>query len=367
MKKSRYMEKITNTLLTLFFGIILTSCFSSMKVNVDIFDYQALIQSNDYKYTEAQKLSLALAQLQNANLEDIFKKIALTQFDKFIGNKPNSSLENNIKIKSEILKSVSEATKSFEKSIANAQMAIKLKPFDSYDSAYSIYYSSNKKIEDYFKVLTKELEVPSELINTYILQYTEKIDKYFSYGISVMDDPLASLVIRAPDIYWRKYGDNVSIINQTVDPINRKKYARANKTIARTIFGNSDIAIKMDAPGIFIVKGARVDSDEAIKTSFKVLNQGIKYLAFANGIPISGSNSGNGQKGNITIPELAQNSNLIHELSTTKNQSDIFTIAFMQTLVLELQKMEDGDTTSINNIKKSFEVYSNLLKTDKTK
>ncbi len=177
-------------------------------------------------------------------------------------------------------------------------------------------------------------------------------------------------MIRAPENYWKKYDEDISIITVEGEPTRpnsnkAKKKARINKTVSKTFFGNSDIAIKMDSPGTFIVKGARVDSDEALKTSFKVLNQGIKYMAYANGIPTPTGGNGSEKSNNIQIPELEEYNHLSRKLEEIINQSDLFTDAYVQSLIFEMEKMEAGDTTAVVRIKKSLEAYEKLIKTTK--
>ena len=123
----------------------------------------------------------------------------------------------------------------------------------------------------------------------------------------------------------------------------------------------------MDSPGSFIVKGARVDADEALKASFKVLNQGIKYLAYSSGIPTPQNTSENNKTNSPQIPEIAENNRLHNDLKTLTSQSDLVTQAFLKSLIFELRKMDNGDTTSVVRMKRSFSAYNKLLITEKSK
>lgn len=92
------------------------------------------------------------------------------------------------------------------------------------------------------------------------------------YG--VFDDPQASLVVYAPERYWRS-GDG-----RGSRPFNLSKGSGQ--------MGDADIAIRMDGPGEFSLKGVRVDSSKVAQASFAAISQSVRVVAAAYGVPLTG-------------------------------------------------------------------------------
>lgn len=108
------------------------------------------------------------------------------------------------------------------------------------------------------------------------------------YGSSIVDDAMASYVTGLPNKYWNKRKVEFKEYPSNSNKKKRKvTKATANKARVHTFLGNADIAIKMDEPGVFVIKGVRMDASEAFKTSFAMLNLGIKYMAYQGGLSVS--------------------------------------------------------------------------------
>jgi hypothetical protein len=86
----------------------------------------------------------------------------------------------------------------------------------------------------------------------------------------ILEDPLASAVVFAPESYWQR-PDSPSGINETY---------------ATGMFGNTDIAIKMEAVGSFTIKGVRLDASKITQATFAVGRQAIKTVAALYGVPM---------------------------------------------------------------------------------
>ena len=92
----------------------------------------------------------------------------------------------------------------------------------------------------------------------------------------ILNDPLASSVVYAPEAYW-----------QRADPPHG-----INETFASGTFGNTDIAVKMESIGNFTIKGVRLDASKITQATFAVGRQAIKTVAAVNGIPMpTGTNT----------------------------------------------------------------------------
>ncbi|MCE7994721.1 MAG: hypothetical protein HEP71_22290 [Roseivirga sp.] len=93
---------------------------------------------------------------------------------------------------------------------------------------------------------------------------------------NLLGDPIASFVAHSDrKIYWEDFGG---------------KY---NLTEVKTKFGNSDIAVSMNGPGEYTIKGVRMDPSDAIKAGFKSLKSGISILAASQGVPLQMNSSEN--------------------------------------------------------------------------
>lgn len=87
----------------------------------------------------------------------------------------------------------------------------------------------------------------------------------------LFDDPNADLIVYAPEEAWK------GVYNQA--------YGYGS-------FGNTDIAIKMESPDRFTVKGVRLDASKITTATFTSLREVMRTVAAANGVPLNGITSG---------------------------------------------------------------------------
>jgi len=92
----------------------------------------------------------------------------------------------------------------------------------------------------------------------------------------ILNDPLASSVVYAPESFWRRTESPTGI----------------NNTSASGTFGNTDIAIKMESVGSYTIKGVRLDASKITQATFAVGRQAIKTVAAIYGIPMPASAGG---------------------------------------------------------------------------
>ena len=185
-----------------------------------------------------------------------------------------------------------------------------------------------------------------------------------AFGGSIIADPNQAIVVRAGERYWRRYPAKWNIdkaLNKP--PSGRKRFGRAklNQAVIRAFFGNADIAVVMDGPGSFTVKGVRLDADKAIRASFDVLQQGIKYMAFASGVPVTLPATATGGEPSIqTIPELADQDSAKADLEDAAALSDLHMSAVLNVLFSTATAKDIKDKakrkSAIMAIKKAFEV-----------
>ena len=89
------------------------------------------------------------------------------------------------------------------------------------------------------------------------------------YGI--LDDPLASAIVYAPEEYW---------------------VGCFNETSALGALGNTDIAIRMENVGNFTIKGVRNDAAKITQATFAVGRAAVQTVAAVYGVPISRAGAG---------------------------------------------------------------------------
>lgn len=359
----RRMKKSVNIIVLIIVIGLINACTSSMTVKVDVFDRYKMEQSLEYQYFQTQNFQRSI----EMQLSDGF----FTRVDLFLDSVVNDYL--NLMVQKKIINegtrlsiektardTISIALNAYKLRLIAALEKLKSNEESSFLNGQQIFWNARGDFDHFVNSLRQELEEDGVGKDDAIklIQASENfIDKQESaYGISIMNDPMASFVAKSPKKYWTKY--KPSFYKDDVENAKEEKsslrMARVNKTSVRTFLGNSDIAIKMDQPGIFVVKGARVDADEAIKASFDVLNQGIKYMAYASGVPVPSS-----EGGKVKIPELEENDRLVRKNSMLKQNSDTQTKIFISTLL----SMEGNyhDTTNVEMMKKSFETYKQFL------
>jgi hypothetical protein len=342
---------------------LLFSCVTKMKVKVDIFDRHALMKSYAYREVQLSKINSILSSGgMFAALKSEYKKAALKIIE---------DAKSKIIVAAPVAEQVSEtvASKITDEVKSSLTQLVKTvrdeKGMNVYESFTETSAATAQLMFDRF---SSELKTALPSINS--ADWKTITDKYYHslsqqheyimslYGHSIIDDPLASLVAQAPDKYWRKYRASFNMIKENPDTVGKSNYeAKVNRAAVRTFMGNADIAIKMDAPGVFVIKGVRLDADEAIKASFKVLNQGVKYLAYASGVPVNspaGSADNNGKI--VVLPEKEQNDSLQFVIENFGSVDKQNKIAFLNILFSQLNKIEPPATPSNADVKRSIDM-----------
>lgn len=377
------MNRIIKTT-TLILLCSLSSCISRMSIRVDSFDMLAFYQSEEYKFFNKNYKNDGLAYKASSNYTVEIFGLIINPLKDSLNSFSKSKDDQLLKVDKETIpKMISEAEKFTTTLLVNASYKYRL--------AFALSFSENKKlsevnylvyqgdsiIEYLFDELNKVIGVTindkiisDKTFNQIKINYNNQINSKTSLGESIVYDVFQSLVTKAPNKYWTKYKCDVDIKDTGINDVKKKRTwakAKMNKTTSTTFFGNSDIAIKMDAPGNFVVKGVRLDANEAFKASFKVLNMGIKYLAYSQGIAIP-DNANNSSSNSLSkIPELEKLDSNKNELQKLKQNDEIQT--FVNDLLSQydyLRTINPKTDTSIaksviRQINGSFEVYKKQL------
>jgi hypothetical protein len=269
-------------------------------------------------------------------------------------------------------------------SAAKAKAAPAADVMEAYEkdfAAFSMAFNGLLRYNQYVAEIEKKIALPlPESINALADDIAATIQAVASaFGESILKDPMASVIAALPEQYWSQYKNDVNLstnaggINQQslgdISKYVKRKPNRYNNTYARTFFGNSDIAIRMAAPGEFIVKGVRVDADEAIRNSFKVVAQGIKYIAYASNIPVPQAPNSPKPMVNPLLDSLAKYDT---NLEATREQYSQATDAFLAVLNsaaadLNATRRRSGQTiaqikeAALARVKTAYAVYKTAL------
>lgn len=163
--------------------------------------------------------------------------------------------------------------------------------------------------------------------------------KYKVHDDRLVDDPNASVVLYAPESCWSA------------------QYGKAN---GYGYFGNSDIAIKMEGPGNFVVKGLRLDASKMTQALFKGLNQGLMLLTSAYGVP--SSKSGTGQQAtepDSVYDDVASAEQLKLDSTFSIQQSRDRLLRLFEEIVAQRAALDDDKTfkAALTNIKTTVANY----------
>lgn len=362
--------KINILYITIF--LLNISCYSKIKITVDTFDRNAFLKSSDYQEVKMDNISSRLLYKisQIENKEKFNKTIELIKSNQRVSEISgfSDSVEKEIQAISSVpLKKYIEAVASInnqvlEKIDKTSILTLELEGDNAYLQGISKLISglNNLKVEfsnDEFESISNNIFI-NNIYDPISINST-------SFGGSLYSDKFASLITRAPNIYWRKYQTNVDLSGST-KKLSKTIKARYNKVTASTLFGNSDIAVKMDQPGSFTVKGVRMDANESIKTSFKVLSQGIKYISLASGIPIPNAST-NETSTTILIPSEGEVELLIRERDNSEKKLNDLNRTFLRVLLLQTEVIENNEKSEVEKeqalelIKIAFNVYKNQL------
>ncbi len=372
-------------------SVVLSSCYSTMKVRVDALNMPAFKASYLYNAEELDKKKKAALLLGSTEFTEQINKVA-NAVEAFIDTSGVVPVDD----KAELTKEISTKTNSVTTALSSAAQKMlsaigslsggnnNEKNEASYEAAMfgaKVAVSDLVKHVDYFKQIKDSVgfTFPESILSLIKSVSVSVAEVASAFGESIVKDPLASVIAALPEQYWKRYKQSVNLslksgeINATTTG-EAKKYTskspnRINTTTARTFLGNSDIAIKMTSPGEFIVKGVRVDADEAIRNSFKVVSQGIKYLAYASGIPVV--ESPNSPKKSIT-PLLDSLNRKQLEFASAKSAYSNATDAFLQVLIdvapdLKVTRARNGVSpddikkAALDRIKRAYTIYKTSL------
>jgi len=148
----------------------------------------------------------------------------------------------------------------------------------------------------------------------------------------LFDDPMASAVIHAPDGAWD---------------------GTFNRSFGWGLFGNTDIAIKMESLGVFTVKGLRMDGTQVTAATFKVLSQGVKLLAASTGLPATGAG------GEPRATPVSDADAKRREAQGKQRIGRSASVALLDTILAEREALADPArrAAAIQRIQSAFAVY----------
>ncbi|MGZ3861731.1 MAG: hypothetical protein ACXVPN_00400 [Bacteroidia bacterium] len=350
-------------LLTL--AIMLSGCYSKLKVRVDVFDTKALNESYERKLLIRMEFEDELRSKIDGNYLSVMRANSLYVFQNLLANYKKVEAGSAALIIDQISSKYIEKESIYRSSmmkILSYRENDKGLPNDDYANLKTSYYMAKDDFLAFIKAAGDEIlsmtESGAKLQLEKVRDNVIKLET--EYGGSISEDRMASFIVKAPERYWSKYDTKVDDLSKDINEKKGKRSARINKTVATTHFGNADIAIKMDQPGYFVIKGVRVDADAAIKASFKVLNQGIKYMAMASGIPVKGPET---KTEPILLPEIA---NLEQNKNKSAYVNKIYTVAteaFLSVLINESKNLDNVNekAASIARIKKAYDIYKQQL------
>lgn len=137
-------------------------------------------------------------------------------------------------------------------------------------------------------------------------------------GLGLFDDPYAAYLVNAPERYWQGV------------------YNRAHGSGA---FGNTDLAIKMEGPGMFTVKGVKQGASKLTQASLQVLKQGVQMVGAAYGLPLAGLSN----KPVAAVGDLAGQAGELVEAATVPALSRRATVDLLDALLAERGALAAAD------------------------
>ncbi|TAM30618.1 MAG: hypothetical protein EPN60_05000 [Nevskiaceae bacterium] len=137
-------------------------------------------------------------------------------------------------------------------------------------------------------------------------------------GLGLFDDPYAAYLVNAPERYWQGV------------------YNRAHGS---GVFGNTDLAIKMEGPGMFTVKGVKQGTSKLTQASLQVLKQGVQMVGVAYGLPLAGLSS----KPVAAVGELAGPAGELVEAATAPALTRSATVYLLDAVLAERGALAAAD------------------------
>lgn len=354
-------------------GILLSSCYSTINVRVDAFDMDKMQKSREY---QKQKLESELkaynTRINGSFFNDMSARIsdsvrnALAALDNFDQSQlPGVMLQVDSAINAEmgLFKNKMVETRGSLSKLLNSETSDFRAQYDATQASYDRQFDLLKK---YLEELLEDAGVNDKTVIDNIGNLTEEVRTIAVpagiFGNTITDDRMASYIAKAPEQFWQKY--KAEFYEDENNLAKSKDAARINKTKVTTFVGNSDIAIKMDGPGSFVIKGVRLDADQAFRASFKVLSQSIQHFS---GIAIS---TGEGQSGEAAkdtpLPAELQNLDANKQQAATLTQEhERLTNTFLSILATYKDDLTSSNatrrTTAVQAVKQAYNYYKSQL------
>lgn len=258
--------------------LLLQSC-STMKVKVQVIDRDKIRHSP----AVAAEIVTTAAEQVEANLNTGFYDNMREEFNKAFREIINSDLDINdesaenliTQVEEVINKIINNTKRQYEDGLNAYYQADTGENSEEekqrlYWKARSFFRLGDASLRDLAQQLYENFEVKLKLQETAnaLDGPKQKLQEELELiETRLKDDPLLSVIIHAPDKYWK---------------------GNYNKTVARNFFGRSDVAITMKSWGDYTIKGIRMDASDIASNSFKAMNFGIKLLAGTLGLTTSG-------------------------------------------------------------------------------
>ena len=175
--------------------------------------------------------------------------------------------------------------------------------------------------ENILKELTGErLQIAKQSAKVFVVE-TDTNYKSLTGGLDLTDDPRAHAVAAAPPEVWAQ---------------------KFNEAVAQGYLGNIDIAIKMNKPGDFTIKGLLFDPSTVASVASKTVTQALLVAAQISGVPVStSSGTGDGAALASTSTSLNTAQVAMAERKSAQNASRAALLDIADTIVREKQNLAD--------------------------
>ncbi len=352
---------------------LLSSCFSSMNVRVDAFDMDKMYKSREYQRQGLEsELKAYNTRLNGSFFGDMSKLIsdsvrgALSKLDNFDQSQlPGVMLQVDSAINAEmnLFRSKMADTRGSLARLLNSGASDFRAQYEATQASYDRQFDS---LKNYLEELLEEAGVADRAVIDNIGHLTEEVKALAVpagiFGNTITDDRMASYVAKAPDQFWKKY--KTEFYEDEGNLAKSDKDARINRTRVTTFVGNSDIAIKMDGPGSFVIKGVRLDADQAFRTSFKVLSQSIQHFSGIS-IPAGEQPESTGTADTPLVPELQNLDANRQQAAALTQEHEKLTNTFLTVLAAYKDDLTSTNTAkrvaAVKAVKQAYAYYKSQL------
>ena len=274
------IKKVCNSILI---ALILCSC-STLRVKVDVLNRQEFLRSDEYVTYKSEK-NLTAAEERALSISRSLDMFGKTLPEVFVKNVlPEVQLDNiPISMYADLGDALNQEIAIIKRNFVSAAAQFQLedsigqKPIDPINDMLMSIYDLENFVAD--SLASGESDQKKNALRASFREQTLPLITEANLPIdpiqnqevdNLLGDYLASFVAHSDEKkYWDKYKGNY------------------NLTRVKTRMGNSDIAISMNGPGEYTIKGVRMDPSDVVKASFKTLKLGISLLASAQGFPVN--------------------------------------------------------------------------------